>query len=61
MRTGNISNVKDAKKRMAELEKKIPKYEVLLKKTQNSLAEVKKELNKLKSYIGSKSKKVDEE
>ena len=61
MRTGNISNVKDAKKRMAELEKEIPKYEVLLKKTQNSLAEVKKEMNKLKSYIGSKSKKVDEE
>ena len=61
MRTGNISNVKDAKKRMAELEKEIPKYEVLLKKTENSLAEVKKELNKLKSYIGSKKKKEEDE
>ena len=61
MKTGNISNVKDAKKRMAELEKEIPKYEVLLKKTQNSLAEVKKELNKLKSYIGSKKKKEEDE
>lgn len=60
MRTGKISNVKDAKKRMAELEKEVPKYEILLKKTNNSLAEVKKELNKLKSYIGSKKKKVDE-
>lgn len=60
MRTGKISNVKDAKKRMAELEQEVPKYEILLKKTNNSLAEVKKELNKLKSYIGSKSKKVDE-
>jgi len=60
MRTGKISNVKDAKKRMAELEQEVPKYEVLLKKTNNSLAEVKKELNKLKSYIGSKKKKVDE-
>ena len=46
---------------MAELEKEIPKYEVLLKKTQNSLAEVKKEMNKLKSYIGSKSKKEEDE
>tara|TARA_Y100000004_G_scaffold163292_2_gene192555 strand:+ start:5475 stop:5657 length:183 start_codon:yes stop_codon:yes gene_type:complete len=60
MRTGKISNVKDAKKRMAELEQEVPKYEILLKKTNNSLAEVKKELNKLKSYIGSKKKKVDE-
>ena len=60
MRTGKISNVKDAKKRMAALEKEIPKHEVLIKKTQNSLAEIKKELNKLKSYIGSKKKKVDE-